>query len=193
MLNRYTEIGVIEVLVPPYRGFHVRPSTLISKLVLHYGSEVKMKLGEDTYDASSPLELFRANERINAHKRRSLAQEIVCLDALSSKPDPDNIRNVIHDVIVELAQAGKVIIYEQPLKIETVEYQPNAKLMEQVADEIAKLLVTGKIDIVTNIRATFTGDIRVLEDIQLLANNGYGEDNFGNNIALPENLTYLRQ
>jgi hypothetical protein len=39
MLRRYTEIDRIEVLVPQYRGFHVRPSTLISKLVLHYGSE----------------------------------------------------------------------------------------------------------------------------------------------------------
>ena len=29
MLKRYIEIGRIEVPVPPYRGFHVRPSTLI--------------------------------------------------------------------------------------------------------------------------------------------------------------------
>ena len=194
MLKRYTEIGTIEVLVPPYRGFHVRPSTLISKLVLHYGSEVKMKLGEDAYDAGSPLELFRANEKINAHKRRSLAQEIICLDMISSKQsNTEDICSVIHDVIIELAHSGKVIIYEQPLKIENIQHQPDAKLMEQVADEIAKLLVTGKIDIATDIRAVFTGDKRVLEDIKLLAENGYGEDSFGNNITLPERLTYLRQ
>ncbi|MEN8126239.1 MAG: hypothetical protein ABFR90_00370 [Planctomycetota bacterium] len=193
MLKRYTEIGTVEVPVPPYRGFHVRPSTLISKLVLHYGSEVKMKLGEDAYDAGSPLELFRANEKINAHKRRSLAQEIVCLDVISSKPASGNIQTVIRDVIVTLAESGKIIIYEQPLKIEEIQHQPNAKLMEQVADEIAKLLVTGKIDIATDIQAVFTGDKRVLEDIRLLAENGYGEDNFGNNITLPERLTYLRQ
>ena len=65
--------------------------------------------------------------------------------------------------------------------------------MEQVTDEIAKLQVTGKIDIGTEICAIFTGDKRVLEDIQLLAANGYGEDNSGNNISLPERLTYLRQ
>jgi hypothetical protein len=193
MLKRYTEIGRVEVLVPQYRGFHVRPSTLISKLVLHYGSEVKMKLGDDVYDASSPLELFRANEKINAHKRRSLAQEIVCLDIVSMKPDPTNLSSTIRDVILTLAKQGKVIIYEQPLKIEEGAYQPDAKLMEQVTDEIAKLLVTGKIDIGTNIRADFIGDKRVLEDIELLAKNGYGEDSFGNNIALPERLTYLRQ
>jgi len=65
--------------------------------------------------------------------------------------------------------------------------------MEQITDEIAKLQVTGKIDIATDIHAVFTGDKRVLEDIGLLAENGYGEDAFGNNIALPERLAYLRQ
>jgi hypothetical protein len=193
MLKRYTEIDTIEVGVPPYRGFHVRPSTLISKLVLHYGSEVKMKLGDDTYDASSPLELFRANEKINAHKRRSLAQEIICLDLVPSKPDNVDMRTVIRDVIVNLAERGKVIIYEQPLKIEEKTFQSEAKVMEQVTDEIAKLQVTGKIDIGTEIHAVFTGDKRVLEDIKLLAENGYGEDSFGNNIALPERLAYLRR
>ena len=193
MLKRYTEIGTIEVCVPPYRGFHVRPSTLISKLVLHYGSEVKMKLGDDTYDASSPLELFRANEKINAHKRRSLAQEIICLNLVPSKADEKNLESIIRDVIITLAERGKVIIYEKPLKIEEKYFQSDAKLMEQVTDEIARLQVTGKIDIATDIHAAFTGDKRVLEDIQLLAENGYGEDSFGNNIALPDPLAYLRQ
>ncbi len=193
MLKRYTEITQIEVPVPPYRGFHVRPSTLISKLVLHYGSEVKMKLEGDTYEASSPLELFRANEKINAHKRRSLAQEIINLELTSSKTDEANSHKVIRNVIMTLAERGKVIIYEQPLKIEEKPFQPEANLLEQVTDEIAKLLVTGKIDIGTDILAVFVGDKRVLEDIKLLADNGYGEDNFGNNIPLPDRLQYLRQ
>ncbi len=72
MLQQYAEIGTIEVGVPSYRGFHVRPSTLIAKIVLHYGSKVEMKLGEQTYNASLPLELFRANETINAIKRSSI-------------------------------------------------------------------------------------------------------------------------
>jgi hypothetical protein len=33
----------------------------------------------------------------------------------------------------------------------------------------------------------------VLEDIRLLAANGYGEDDFGNNLPLPEKLQYLRR
>jgi hypothetical protein len=193
MLKRYTEIGTIEVLVPQYRGFHVRPSTLISKLVLHYGSEVKMKLGEDSYDASSPLELFRANEKINAHKRRSLAQEIICLDIITSDQKTRDLRTIIRDVIVTLAESGKIIIYEHPLNIEERAPQSDARVIEQVTDEIAKLQATGKIDIGTEIRAVFTGDKRVHEVIKLLAENGYGEDNSGNNISLPGRLTYLRQ
>lgn len=198
MLKRYTEIGTIEVPVPQYRGFHVRPSTLVSKLVLHYGSDVKMKLGEEIYDAASPLELFRANEQINAHKRRSLAQEILCLDLISSgtggqSTGKENLRTIVRAVIVTLAERGKIIIYEQPLKIEEKAPQSDAKLIEQVTDEIAKLQATGKIDIATDIRAVFTGDKRVLEDIELLAKNGYGEDKSGNNTPLPEKLTYLRQ
>ena len=193
MLKRYTEVGQIEVVVPPYRGFHVRPSTLISKLVLHYGSDVQMKLEDDIYDASSPLELFRANEKVNAHKRRSLAEEIIKLELVSSKVDKKHCRSIIRNVIMTLAECGKVIIYEQPLKIEEKECPPEAALLERVTDEIAKLLVTGKIDIETTVKAVFIGDKRVLEDINLLAKNGYGEDNFGNNIPLPDLLQYLRQ
>jgi hypothetical protein len=79
MLKRYAEVGQVEVSVPNYRGFHVRPATLVAKIVAHYGSDVRMELDGQSYDASSPLELFRANERINAWKRRWLAHEIAQL------------------------------------------------------------------------------------------------------------------
>lgn len=193
MLRRYTENGRIEVLVPQYRGFHVRPSTLISKLVLHYGSEVKMLLGDEEYDAGSPLELFRANEKINAIKRRSLAEEILRLELVPANAQTDNICGFVRKVILTLAEHSKLIIYEHPLKIDNYTLQTDAKLLEQVTDEIARLQVTGKIDIGTTIKVVFVGDKRVLADIKLLADNGYGEDNFGNNIPLPEGLTYLRK
>jgi len=193
MLKRYTEAGQIEVRVPPYRGFHVRPSTLISKLVLHYGSDVQMKLDNDTYDASSPLELFRANEKINASKRRSLAQEIIQLDLVPAKANKKDGNFIIRNVIMTLAEQGKIIIYEQPLKIEEKIFSSETGLLERVTDEIAKLQVTGKIDIGTTIKAVFVGDKQVLEDIKLLAEHGYGEDSFGNNIPLPNQLSYLRQ
>jgi len=191
MLRRYTENTRIEVRVPPYRGFHVRPSTLISKLVLHYGSDVRMELEGESYDARSPLELFRANEKINAQKRRSLATEIIRLGLVPAQVSGSD--TLIRSVIMTLADYGKVIIYEQPLKLDDMTIQQDARLIEQITDEIAKLLVMGKIDIATEMKVAFFGDKRVLEDIRLLAECGYGEDNFGNNIPLPERLKYLRQ
>lgn len=193
MLRRYTENIRIEVRVPPYRGFHVRPSTLISKLVLHYGSDVRMELEGESYDARSPLELFRANEKINAQKRRSLAAEIIRLNLTASQSGNSDIKNLIRNVIMTLADRGKVIIYEQPLRLDELTLSSDAALIEQVTDEIAKLLAMGKIDIVTDMKVTFIGDKRVMEDIRLLAEAGYGEDSYGNNIPLPEQLKYLRQ
>lgn len=193
MLRRYTENTRIEVRVPPYRGFHVRPSTLISKLVLHYGSDVRMELEGESYDARSPLELFRANEKINAQKRRSLATETIRLGLVPAQVSGSDTKTLIRSVIMTLADYGKVIIYEQPLKLDDMTIQQDARLIEQVTDEIAKLLVMGKIDIATEMKVAFFGDKRVLEDIRLLAECGYGEDNFGNNIPLPERLKYLGQ
>lgn len=193
MLRRYTENTRIDVRVPPYRGFHVRPSTLISKLVLHYGSNVRMELEGESYDARSPLELFRANEKINAQKRRSLAMEIVRLNLAPSHHAEGDIKKLIRDAIMTLADQGKLIIYEQPLRLDELTLVSDAALIEQVTDEIAKLLAMGKIDIVTNMKVAFIGDKRVLEDIRLVAEAGYGEDSFGNNIPLPEQLKYLRQ
>jgi len=80
-------------------GFHVRPSTLVARL----------------YDAASPLDLFRANEAINAHKRRWLAQEIARLvDGEAGELDRDAVR-AVRSVLVRLAEEGKVILYEQPV------------------------------------------------------------------------------
>ncbi len=194
MLRRYTEIDRIEVNVPPYRGFHVRPSTLISKLVLHYGSEVKMLLDSEEYDAASPLELFRANEKINAFKRRSLAKAILEMDMIPANNQVDDITKFIREAILKLAEHNKLIIYDHPLQTNgKPSHLSGASLLEQVTDQIARLQVTGKIDMATDIAVTFVGDKRVLEDIKLLAQNGYGEDKFGNNIPLPEGLTYLRK
>jgi hypothetical protein len=57
---------------------------------------------------------------------------------------------------------------------------------------MGQLLALGKIDIDIDLTTTFVGDKRVLADIKLLAESGYGEDKFGNNTPLPEELGYLR-
>ncbi len=192
MLKRYAEVGQIEVAVPPYRGFHVRPATLISKLVLHYGSEVKMQFGEDVYNAGSALELFRANEKINAQKRRWLAEEVVRLKLVPDGKGDDDINSIVRNVVLMLAEQGKLILYEQPLQLPEEPSVREGTLVQEITDEMARLLALGKIDVNTELTATFIGDKRVLADIKLLAEAGYGEDNFGNNVPLPEKLVYLR-
>ena len=193
MLKRYTEQDSIEVPVPRYRGFHVRPSTLISKLVLHYGSGVRMYLAEEVYDAGSALELFRANERINAQKRRWLASEIVRLQLVPSRADPSQICDTLRKVVARLAEGGKLIRYEKPRQLPEQIDQEAGTVLERVLEVMAGLLALGKIDIGTDLKARFVGDRRVLADIKLLAECGYGEDNLGNNIPLPDKLRYLRK
>ena len=193
MLKRYAEVGDIIVPVPRYRGFHVRPSTLIALIAKHYGSELTMYLNDQKYNAAVPLDLFRANELINAEKRRGLSQQILQLSAIKEYGSDDDVRKVVHSVISKLANKGKLVIYEQPLEISDCVSRNDTNIIEQVRSEVARLLAMGKIDIVTDLKIRFHGDKRVLEDIKLLAHFGYGEDNFGNNIPLPPRLSYLRK
>jgi len=193
MLKRYAEVGRIEVPIPKYRGFHVRPSTLIAKLVLHYGSKVQMLLGEEVYDAGSSLDLFRANEKINAQKRRWLAKELVRLELVPEHCDPEDAASIVRSVVLALAQKSKLVLYEQPLELPERTCAGEGTLLEKVTSETARLLAMGKIDIGIDVTAQFVGDTRVLGDIQLLAEHGYGEDNYGNNIPLPKQLAYLRR
>jgi len=193
MLKRYAEIGEVTVSVPRYRGFHVRPSTLLAKIVRHYGSEVSIEMDSEKFDAAAPIEIFRINEKINARKRRWLAQEIDYLDMGETNASPDAIRNAVHDIVLALSDQGKVIIYENPLELSERLCESTGTFMERIAEEIARLQATGKIDIHLALNVKLVGDKRVLEDIKLLAENGYGEDNFGNNIALPKELSYLRR
>ncbi len=193
MLKRYAEVGEIEVSVPQYRGFHVRPSTLISTIVLHYGSDIRMKLDEEVYNAASPLEMFRANEKINAEKRRWLASEIVGSEIIRQSPEQSKINEIVQSVVLKLAERSKVILYEQPLQIPEESGEREGTLLQRVNDKMGQLLALGKIDINIELTAKFVGDERVLADIKLLAEFGYGEDQFGNNTPLPEELVYLRR
>jgi hypothetical protein len=192
MLKRYSEVGSITLAIPKYRGFHVRPSTLISKLVLHYGCDVTMQLGSEVYDAQMPLELFRANEKINAEKRRWLASEILRLK-LVPEDSGEVFEKVARRAVLALAERGKIMLYEQPLKLPDEPAARHGTMLDRVVAEVTRLLALGKIDIESDIEVTFTGDTRVLADLKLLAEAGYGEDKFGNNIPLPEMLQYLRR
>ncbi len=195
ILRVYAELGRIEVPVPKFRGFHVRPSTLVAKIILHYGSKVDMQLEDEHYDASRPLELFRANEQINAKKRKFIAEEINALPALKNceKAGKRALKAGLKEIWYSLLENHDLLVYDQNFSYNDLVPFEEETLAEYAKRWIAHCLALGKIDIDINIMVTFSGDKRVLEDLRLLAEAGYGEDRFGNNIVLPEKLMYLRQ
>ena len=64
LLNQYIDRSSIIVGIPQERGFHSRPSLLVAKIVQHYGGEVTMVVGEDSFDASSVLDMQWAGGKI---------------------------------------------------------------------------------------------------------------------------------
>ncbi len=195
MLKEYAEQGRIEVPVPPYRGFHVRPSTLIAKIILHYGSEVLMELDGKVYDAARPLELFRVNEEINAQKRKVIAAKIDTLPEVREEnlKSLDDMRAALRGIILDLLEQKELILYESNFSFDELHLIEGETLAEFAKRGIAHCLALGRIDIETDIRVAFIGDKRVLRDIQILVDNGYGEDKYGNNIMLPPELSYLKR
>jgi len=197
ILKHYAEMGKIEVPIPNYRGFHVRPSTLIAKIVVHYGSDVTMTLGNNSYNASMPLELFRANEEINQVKRQSVAEclvkhKLVAPD-INAQYDTPLMKKILRIVFLDLLEKQRIMIYDNNFSFDDLTPLENETLGEFAKRGIALYLAMGKIDIVSDTKVAFEGDKRVLQDIRILAENGYGEDKFGNNIVLPVTLSYLRR
>ncbi|WP_018527416.1 HPr family phosphocarrier protein [Alkalispirochaeta alkalica] len=186
LLQKYAEIGSITVPIPVYRGFHVRPSSLVAKIVLHYGTEVTMELDGETCDASSAMDIIRFNEKIHALKRRRLAEEVA---TVADRLGGDDLM----PIFLALLEEKKIILYAGDLQLQDFARVPGETIGEYANRGIARLLATGKIDICSDITVTLRGDLRVLEDIRTLARHGYGEDSFGNNIALPASLIYLRR
>jgi phosphotransferase system HPr-like phosphotransfer protein len=65
VMNENIERGRIEVGIPQKLGFHSRPSLLVAKVVQHYGGQVELVVGEDSFDAGSVLDLQWAGGKIN--------------------------------------------------------------------------------------------------------------------------------
>lgn len=196
ILNKYMEIATIEVPVPPYRGFHVRPATLVAKIVHHYGSNVTMELAGHKYDAGNTLDLFRANESVNAEKRRRIAEKVNQLpESKMVEAGPEAFIRAVRRAILSLAERNEIVIYEHPLPIQAYSSQNHGRqnTRDFIVEAVKRLLALGKIDLESRMQVRFIGDKRVLRDIKLLAENGYGEDRFGNNIPLPSELSYLRE
>ncbi|TVQ40292.1 MAG: HPr family phosphocarrier protein [Spirochaetaceae bacterium] len=191
LIRKYTQTGTVVLPAPAYRGFHVRPSTLIARIVRHYGSEVTLELEGERCDASAPLEIIRVNERINAIKRRAIGR------ALVEMTDPDGHKGdfpgAFQEILMALLRQKKLVIYSQEMNLEDIQVADGETLGEYARRAVAQLLAEGAIDIRADIGVTFHGDKRALDDLKLLADCGYGEDQFGNNIPLPPELGYLRR
>lgn len=257
ILHHYAISDEIKVSIPNYRGFHVRPSTLIAKIVGHYGSEVIMSLnklppvietkqfeeeivltemsaeersllerayikntngyklrkefpgrekaplrelfkriGVTNYSAGSPFELFRANELINLYKRHYISQyliknAIIKEEQKSTAPLSD-FPALLREIFLKLIGNNQIILYDNDMSFSDMFYDEDDNLTSFSNRAISRYLAMGKIDVITNAKVTFSGDKRVLDDIRTLAENGYGEDKYGNNIMLPKELSYLR-
>lgn len=193
ILRKYTDMGEVEVPIPQYRGFHVRPSALVMKVVTHYGTDVKMLLGNSEYNAASALDMMRANEWINALKRRQVAELVAKMPLEKPAQNQWDLQRKVSRAIHRLAENNSIVVYERPLRIDEIPFTPDVPVSASVLETVKRLLFTGKIDVETEIRARFTGDQRPLRDIAILAANHYCEDSFGNNIPLPPELPYLRR
>lgn len=193
VIGRYAEEGTIEVNVPLYRGFHVRPSTLVAKIIQHYGSEVYIIMGNSKFNASSPMNLFRVNEEINAVKRRNLAVIISSLKSIADAECTADFEKGLKEIFHELLDENKIINYSPEFALPELKSIAEESLGEFANRAIAMLLAQGKIDLKTDLSVTFQGDKRVLADLEILAGCGYGEDRYGNNVVLPEELSYIRR
>ena len=91
------------------------------------------------------------------------------------------------------ASKRRLILYDRALSLDNVNIAPETTIEQCVVEALNKLLTIGKIDVELVANATFLGDQRVLSDIGILAGQNYGEDDFGNNLALPPELSYLRR
>lgn len=193
MIREYSEQKTVEVPIPNYRGFHVRPSTLIAKIVRHYGSQVTMELDGQEYDAAQPFDLFRANEAINAVKRRQAA-DMLDRESELQQPvpeDPEERNRELQLLFLRLMREGHIMVYDSDVRFEDLEAEAGETLAEFAARYVVHLMSVGKLDVQSDITVRFSGDSRAVNDLEILANNGYGEDDIGNNIVLPPELSYI--
>lgn len=192
IIKEYSETREITVKTPKYRGFHVRPSTLIAKIAIHYGSPLVMKLDNKEYDASQPLELFRANEEINAYKRILLGKKVELLKNFEEKLSNGKTCCILTRYLYDMAIEKSIVLYDYTVDCSELDYDKEASTGAALLAIIKHYLATGKLDINADIEVNFTGDSRAIDDVECLARHGYGEDVFGNNTMLPPELGYLR-
>lgn len=192
IIRSYSETKEITLNIPKYRGFHVRPSTLIAKIAAHFGSPLSMVLDGNEYDASQPLELFRANEDINACKRRFLGEKAEKMKRFNKAIPRKKACEELTGMLFDMSRKKTIILYDHSIDCSEVDYPADDTLGSAFMSVCKHYLATGKLDINSDIKVIFKGDSRAISDLENLAGHGYGEDIHGNNIMLPQELSYLR-
>jgi hypothetical protein len=67
ILAEYTEVGSCELNVPRKLGFHLRPATLVARLVNYHGTELTMMVDGQQFDAASVLSITMGAGLIARH------------------------------------------------------------------------------------------------------------------------------
>lgn len=196
LLRKYCVNKTVEVKVPPYIGFHVRPSSLIAAIVLHYGCDVKMRLGDVEYDAGSYPNIAMANGFLDQKKRAFLIEKLKDMDFSNLEKQVAagifSPQDAIRQAIIKLANLGLLRIYSDTLNIDTIPKDATTDFKETLFNDIIFLIRNDRqLGIVYDATVTFTGPEQAINDIAALANANYCESERGLDLPLPRQLDYL--
>ncbi|CAN2050289.1 Phosphotransferase [Candidatus Magnetomoraceae bacterium gMMP-1] len=75
VLNENIERSTVTVPIPEERGFHMRPSLLVAKIVEYYGGQVELCINQDRFDASSVLDMQWAGGKIQKEEIKTVLFE----------------------------------------------------------------------------------------------------------------------
>ena len=196
LLKKYCVEKTVQVKVPPYIGFHVRPSSLVAAIVAHYGCNVTMSLDDSAYDASIFANIAMANNYIDQKKRAFISAKINELDL--SEYERQIQAEVIdrltatRQIILSLAARDYLRIYKLPLCIGQLPQGTGGSLQSIVFETIKYLMNTDRqIGINYDVTVSFTGPKQAVDDIACLAEANYCESERGEDLPLPRQLDYL--
>ena len=144
------------------------------------------------------MDLFRANEKINRKARIQLKE--VLIEGLSAERDKDGSisgEDLFRKGISLLYGRGCIYIKDMDIFLESRgrdESSPSPEeMINETAAKVDTLIMEEKIHLILTEHVIFRGDTRVLNDLKILADGGFGEDREGNNIPLPAGLSYLNR
>ncbi len=198
LMTKYCVQKTVEVKIPPYVGFHVRPSSLIAAIVMHYGCAVQMRLWDTEYDASVPFNIMMANNYLDQKKRAFIIEKIHAMDfsdleARISEGVMDRMQ-AAHQAILRLTSLNLIRLYKIPLATDqAIAVVANSTTFQDYVFNLIVFLMNNnrQLGIVFETKVAFTGPEQAVDDIAALADSNYGESETGEDLPLPKQLEYL--